>query len=237
LTDIKCNAAHYYDPTAYQAIMSIEKEIKKERENKMINKELHKGDIIVVETNGKRIYGVIVTNNNLNYNQDQVGMVNISTQTDGVGLAYVDIFTNQPAKAICNKVWNVWKSDIVEFVRECSTAEMHSIDKALRYTFGLDEPKKGIMAETADILQRAAPIAQAEYVNKLESKIADLTQMLEARKADIETLRSQLDKSQEDADHWLDQAAKAEPNIAALTAERDTYKAMYEKLLDKLIGA
>ena len=230
----------------------------------MINKELHKGDIIIVETNGKRIYGVIVTNNNLNYNQDQVGMVNISTQTDGVGLAYVDIFTNQPAKAICNKVWNVWKSDIVEFVQECATKEMHSIDKALRYTFGLDEPfKNGDLVlipngtQTAEIIEAETSklkshIAKQENDIKVLSELnealgitnddltkknADLITMLEERKADIEFLRSQLDKAHEDADHWLDQAAKAEANAAALTAERDTYKALYEKLLDKLIGA
>ena len=230
----------------------------------MINKELHKGDIIIAETNGKRIYGVIVTNNNLNYNQDQVGVVNITTQTEGVGLAYVDIFTNQPAKAICNKVWNVWKSDIAEFIRECTTEEMHSIDKALRYTFGLDEPlKNGDLVlipngtQTAEIIEAETSklkshIAKQENDIKVLSELnealgitnddltkknADLITMLEERKADIEFLRSQLDKAHEDADRWLDQAAKAEPNAAALTAERDTYKALYEKLLDKLIGA
>ena len=59
-------------------------------------------------------------------------------------------------------------------------------------------------------------------------------------KSENKNLQSQLEKAREDTDQWIEQAAKAEeaaPDVVALTAERDTYKAMYEKLLDKLIGA
>lgn len=244
MSNIKRNAEHYYDPTAFEAILSIEQERKGKEKHMSMNAKLprfYRGDIVITENNGKRGYGVIVSNNTVNYESLSVNILNITANAKDNVRYPAEIALSVPSFAICDRPWNVWKENIVEFVRECTAEEMAAIDKGLRSAFGLDEPKKkGIMEETAEILQKAAPIAQNEYIAKIEKENVDLKRIVEARKEDIETLQSQLEKAREDTDYWIEQATKAEettPDIATLTAERNAYKAMYEKLLDKLIGA
>lgn len=222
----------------------------------------YRGDIVITENNGKRGYGVIVSNNTVNYESLSVNILNITANAKDNVRYPAEIALSVPSYAICDRPWNVWKENIVEFVRECTAEEMAAIDKGLRSAFGLDEPKKKYeIINMAEALEKGAQDAMREHIAKLEAdnknlselneilgiandditkKNARLIQEADAKEAEIIDLRHQLEKAREDTDCWIEQAAKAEeaaPDIVALTAERDTYKAMYEKLLDKLIGA
>ncbi len=201
----------------------------------------YRGDIVITENNGKRGYGVIVSNNTVNYESLSVNILNITANTKDNVRYPAEIALSVPSYAICDRPWNVWKENIVEFIRECTAEEMAAIDKGLRSAFGLDEPKKKYeIIHMAEALEKGAQDAMKEHIATLELKNADLIQKVEAQKEDIAHLQSQLEEARENTDNWVETAIKpveSTPDIAALTAERDTYKAMYEKLLDKLIGA
>ena len=247
MTDIKRNAAHYYDPTAYEAILSIEQERKRKEKYMSMNTKLtrfYRGDIVIIENNGKRGYGVIVSNNTVNYESLSVNILNITANAKDNVRYPVDIALSVPSYAICDRPWNVWKENIVEFIRECTAEEMAAIDKGLRSAFGLDEPK--IKADALLVKPVTPAITENEYkemktyIEKLEMTNINLQAEIDSVKSENKNLQSQLEKAREDAEYWSVQAAKAEeaaPDIIAMNAERDTYKAMYEKLLDKLIGA
>lgn len=196
----------------------------------MIDRELHKGDIIIADGGGRRNYGVIVTNNSANYRSDRIGVVYISTTTEEVGPAYVNIFTNQQARVMCNMVWNIWKTDIDEFVRECTADELRDIDKALRYTFGLCEPQKNCDS-TYDIGDMAKALA--------DGSDKDMRDIIAKLKEENEHLRNEVCTSNETVVAFSEIAEEYEQtkrDVIALTTERDTYKVLYDQLLGKLLG-
>ena len=189
----------------------------------MINEELHRGDIIIAETNDARRYGIIVTNNAINGTTNQVGVVSISTVEERRGPGFVEIFTNVCGVAVCERIWNIWKSDVAEVLRECTAEEMDSIDKALRYCFGLVE----VGAYTA-----CKPEIEALNVENqaLTDKTHEQAEM-------IRNLSRELEDARKDTEFFM-QKAVGEKNEAAdivtVTAQRDTYKAMYEALIDRM---
>lgn len=240
MNDFKRNASHYYDPTAYEALTNIEKERKGHMSMNAKLTRFYRGDIVINETNGKRSFAVVVSNNTINYESPSINIVNITASAKDNVRYPADIALSVPSYAICDRPWNVWKENIVEFVRECTAEEMAAIDKGLRSAFGLDEPQK--KADTP-ILYTNSNVSVSDYeemktyIEKLEKTNINLQAENDSVKSENKHLQQQLEKANEDTDHYIEQAAKAEPDIAALTTERDTYKAMYEKLLDKLIGA
>lgn len=204
----------------------------------MIDKELHRGDIVVNERNDKRFYAVVVTNDVLNYHEDYVCCVNITANEVEGGPMYAPITVIYPGHAFCGRVWNVWKSDIVEFVRECTAEEMAGIDKALRYSFGLVETQTKIgITEMADALQKGAQDALEEHIAKLEEKNSDLSCKVHEQTEQITYLNRELEDARKNAELFMQKAVAVKDTAAevtSLTAERDTYKAMYETLLDRM---
>ena len=222
-----------------------------------MTKELHRGDIITLDNNGRRLYAVIVTNNSINYNSDTVGVVNITTQPpEGNPITHVDIITNQPAIVICEKVYNVWRGNIMEFVRECTTEEMNAIDKAMRIAFGLvgtcssttNELNDALIAGNETLGNRCATLeAQLEDTalqrDKLKCAYDKLTAEFEGLKkeavAQSENLVQLTAENAKLRDELKDHAEMrpTPPDMSAITVERDLYKSLYEQLIDKLIGA
>lgn len=198
----------------------------------------YRGDIVVVENNGKRGYNVIVSNNNMNYRNKSILTVNITTTpNEPFNETYVDIMLTKPSVVICERVWNVWKENVVEFVRECTTEEMNAIDKALRIALGLCEPKGRASADIAPAVCEDEYKAMAVHLELLKDENANLnkeneclTELNRKLEAENESLRRKLRE-------LTNESHPNSADITALTAERDTYKAMYDKLLDKLIGA
>ena len=187
----------------------------------------YRGDIVINESNGKRNYAVIVSNNTVNFESPSVNIVNITANIKDNVRYTAEIALSVPSYAICDRPWNVWKENIVEFVRECTAEEMAAIDKGLRSAFGLDEPKKKYeITHVAEAPEKGAQDALRERIAELEKENEQLRLEISSANENVATFAE-----------IAEDVEKSETCITALTAERDTYKAMYEKLLDKLIGA
>ena len=214
----------------------------------MIMKEFHRGDIITINNNGRIIYAVIVTNNNLNYNNDVVSVVNITTQPESFGETHVDIVTNQPAVVICEKIWNVWKGNIIDFIRECTTEEMNAIDKALRIAFGLVETQARGMAQDMERMCVTLDKAQAEEAAALIEELRtenerigkeydNLEKQLEELQKENETLSKQCEERNELNDALIagnetlgNRCAVLESQLEDTALQRDKLKCAYDKL-------
>lgn len=237
LLQLQKNGSGYFDFTAYTAIQNIEKERKKKM-TEYTN--FYRGDIVIVETNGKRGYNVIVSNNNMNYRNKSILTVSLTASADEPFCdTHVDIMLTKPSVALCERVWNVWKENVVEFIRQCTTEEMNAIDKALRIALGLCGPLTKAQVETAPAFTDEECRAMSAHIELLEnenSKLHKENESLIEMNRTLEIMNDDLLKKHEDLMRKATEDHDS-PDISALTAERDTYKAMYEKLLDKLIGA
>ena len=215
LEELKYNGARYYDETAYKALTNI---MRGKNMEKQI--ELKRGDIAIIESNGKRSYCVIVSNNTINHNSDSVLSVAITMKPDvDISQTHVDIMLSSPSVVICEHIWNTWKAQIQSVVRECTYDEMKAIDKAIRISVGLDEPKI-----------KASSVIHTE--NLTDTTITD--EEYREMKEYIEKVESE-NKVLRDINRKLKLSNTETPS--AIEAERNLYKSLYEKLLDKLIGA
>lgn len=220
----------------------------------MIVNEFHRGDIIILDNNGRRLYAVIVSNNNPNYNDDVVSVVNITTRPEGNPITHVDIMTNQPATVICERIWNVWKGNVMEFVRECTTEEMNAIDKALRIAFGLVETQARGMAQDMERMCVTLDKAQAEEAAALIEELRtenerigkeydNLEKQLEELQKENETLLRQCEERNECNDALIagnetlgNRCADLEAQLEETALQRDKIKCAYDKLSSEFEG-
>lgn len=234
------NAEHYYDPTPYPAIQNIE--TGKERKMRVFAAEprYNRGDIVVNETNGKRCYAVIISSDTINNESRSVTVLNITAGDVGDVKYPVHIALGVPSNAICERPWSVWKENIVEFVRECTEKEMADIDEGLRGAFGLNELSEvDALQDDHETKDEMSDIKALESQNNaLADEVEELEERIEKKNAENEQLRLEVESLKNtirELEDITENAVNAEHNIVSLKAERDTYKAMYENLLEKLL--
>lgn len=106
------------------------------------------------------------------------------------------------------------------YIGEVSEQEMQNIDIALMISLQLDGNTK-----TAKKYQ--------EQIKRQQEEIDGLRQQLGAAKADAAKWQQEQTQQQENTERGKEAAGD---EVIRLKAERDTYKAMYEKLLEKVIA-
>lgn len=165
---------------------------------------------------------VIVSNDKNNEHSGIVEVVYMTTQpkTD-LPTHCVIRSTGRPSTVLCEQVNSVSVERIGTYIGEVSEQEMQNIDIALMISLQLDSNTK-----TAKKYQ--------EQIERQQEEIAGLRQQLGAAKEDAAKWQQEQTQQQENPERSGDAAAGDE--VIRIKAERDTYKAMYEKLLEKVIA-
>ena len=207
----KRNGAGYYDPTAFQAIKNTEKGEK--------TMEIYRGDIFYIkkinQDTGRP--AVIVSNNDINENQNMVEVVYLVEKPNESLPTHAKVRCHLPSTALCEQVVSVSKDRIDGFIRTCTDEEIEKINKGLSISLGITESDDTMaekLKELTDSLSEAQRIND-ELRNRIKEEI-DKQQELEKQLSQIET---------ENTDETI-----------KVVAERDIYKDLYMKLTEKLIG-
>ena len=240
------NGSGYYDPTAFEAMKSFERE-----DEKM---EIYRGDIFFVTGNGGKIEGsevrqdrpaIIVSNDKNNEHSPVVEVVFLTSAAKTKWLpTHTEVLCQIPSTALCEQVVNISKTRLGDFVRSCTDEEMKRIDACLMVSLGLE------VAAVGEAYEEAAQ----EKVKELKEEINDLNMMLKCSEQTSEERRKLLEESQGRLSGAIDLIEKLNNEIerlkeapatksnnpaevVALTTERNLYKQQYEMLLERLIGA
>ena len=137
ISENKRNGSGYYDPTAYMAMMNV----RKEGENKM---EVYRGDIFYVKSNRKDTMkettgspAVVVSNDKGNENSNFVEIVYLTADERNLIPTHVNVMCKVPSVALCERISNVSKDRLEEYIRSCTDDEMRRIDEALMLSLGI----------------------------------------------------------------------------------------------------
>lgn len=138
ISENKRNGSGYYDPTAYMAMMNV----RKEGENKM---EVYRGDIFYVKSNRKDTMkettgspAVVVSNDKGNENSNFVEIVYLTADERNLIPTHVNVMCKVPSVALCERISNVSKDRLEEYIRSCTDDEMRRIDEALMLSLGVE---------------------------------------------------------------------------------------------------
>lgn len=204
---------------------------------------IHRGEIYYISRGGfqqgSEQYpdrpAVIVSNEQNNAFSGVVEVVYMTTQpkTDLPTHCLVRS-TGRPSTVLCEQVYSVSVERVGQYVGECSDKEMENIDIALMISLQLDGNTK-----TSKKYQ--------EQEKRQREEIEGLREQLATAKEDAAKWQ-QLQREKEKSEHPEtgnknvceeakgDISAMCEKLLCRAEAERDTYKAMYEKLLEKVIA-
>lgn len=176
MNELKRNASGYYDPTAYEALKGVMKEM-----------EVKRGDIFYIENKYATEYpsgiqnehrpAIIVSNDTGNKFSNVVEVVFLTSQDKKPLPTHCTVLCRVPSIALCEQINTIHKDRIGDFVRTCTDKEMQAVDECIKASLGLSDQQ---------ILTPAAPVANEDMIR--------------------------------------------------LSAERDTYKRLYEQVLEKLMG-
>lgn len=176
-----------------------------------------RGDIFFVSKFNKNVGieqedgrpAVIVSNNVGNQHSECVEIVYLTTQDKKPLPTHAKVMCRVPSTALCEQVHTVSKERLGDFIRVATPEEMAAIDEALKISLALNgDAEKEIMDEQNRIIEN-----QGQQINTL-----------------VETntkLQMQLKHKEETA---VDSSA-----LLAVQVERDTYKRLYENLLEKVM--
>ncbi|MBS6194236.1 MAG: type II toxin-antitoxin system PemK/MazF family toxin [Clostridiales bacterium] len=164
---------------------------------------------------------VVVSNDMNNENSGVIEIVYLTTQpkTDLPTHATVRS-TGRISTALCEQVTSVSTDRVNNYIGQCSDKEMENIDIALMISLNLDAGSK----------------TSKKY-----------TETIKSQEDEINGLREQLKTAKEDAAKWQqvqrEQEMKKEPEsvntseaLIRAESERDTYKALYEQLFNRLVN-
>ncbi len=176
-----------------------------------------RGDIFVVN----KFYGivgseqdsgrpaVIVSNNVGNQHSECVEIVYLTTKDKKPLPTHTEVLCKVPSTALCEQVHTVYKERLGDFIRSATGAEMAAIDEALKISLDLNDKR-----------QRATLEEQKRIIDNQGGQIETLLKT-------NEQLQEKLKKAKE-----IEIDGNA---LIKLQAERDTYKTMYEALLNRFI--
>ena len=129
---------------------------------------------------------------------------------------------------MCERISNVSKDRLEEYIRSCTDDEMRRIDEALMLSLGV-EVSGGNTTEEAKETINALKLELVETKKIGEELKHKLKEEADKREA-METAMNTYEKNTEDVSDIVDGRIKA-------AAERDVYKELYMYLLDRAISA
>lgn len=164
---------------------------------------------------------VVVSNNRNNEFGGTVEVVYMTTQPKTDLPTHVTVrSTGKISTVLCEQVHSVSTDRLTKYIGQCSESEMDNIDIALMISLQLDR-------------------------NLKTSKKFD--EIIEKQQDEIKGLREQLASAKEDAAKWQNEQRRrknlSEPDIMTtseglirMETERNTYKALYEQLVGRLVN-
>lgn len=204
------------------------------RRQKSMN-DIKRGEIFYISRGGASYNGseqhadrpaVVVSNNKNNENSNVVEVVYMTTQPKTDLPTHVTIrSTGRISTVLCEQVYSVSTERVGTYIGECTDKEMENIDIALMISLQLDGNMKTSKKYNETIKE------QQEEIDSLKKEIEMLQQEHEDAIAEIE----------QDAAVYVEEnkkianTEKTEDTIR-LQTERDTYKTMYEQLLNRLVN-
>lgn len=216
MDSLKRNGEGYSDPTAYEAMKNVLKGAK----NTM---DVYRGEIYFVEgfthNYDKGRPCVVVSNNTGNHFSNCVEVVWLTTAEKKPLPTHAEVLCREKATAMCEGIETIKKDRLGDFIRTCTEAEMQAIDKALMVSLGInaectekcntDEDRAEIEALKEKVTVLCAQLEEAEHKNRV----------LQAAKPAFDEVTAELKQ-----------------DVLKAQVGRDTYKALYEQLLAKMIG-
>lgn len=156
---------------------------------------------------------VVVSNDKNNENSNVVEIVYMTTQPKKDLPTHVTVrSTGKISTVLCEQVYSVSTERIGSYIGQCTDKEMEEIDIALMISLQLDGNIKTTKKYNEKIKE------QQQEIEYYRSKI----QGMEQEQKEKETEKQENTESSED--------------IIRLQTERDTYKTMYEQLLNRLVN-
>lgn len=168
---------------------------------------------------------VVVSNNKNNENSNVVEIVYMTTQPKTDLPTHVTVrSTGRPSTVLCEQVYSVSTERIGTYIGECTDKEMENIDIALMISLQLSGGGK-TSKQYNETIQR-----QQEEIDSLKREIEMLQQECDDRIAEIE----------QDAAVYVEEnrkvdASRQSEDIIKVQTERDTFKALYEQLFERLL--
>lgn len=232
---IPANAMAQVFGVTYSAMLSKIHRMKTEKkEDKKVNdgyfsggREVKRGEIYYIEAGSEHTVGseqrsgrpaIIVQNDKGNENSSTVEVVYLTTQDKKPLPTHVEINSSKyKSIALCEQIKTIRKDRLGDYVGQITKQEQQELDKALAVSIGID-----ITSNTHDI-----GVKETEKEIALEKENEELRKDVEFCENRIKDLEAKIEVL-ESSDNQTDQEIRVE-------AERDTYKAMYEQLLTKLI--
>ena len=206
-----------------------------------VTMEVYRGDIFYIEDN-YRTEGseqrpgrpaLVVSNNTGNYHSDIVSIVWLTTAEKKPLPTHCKILSRTPSTAICEQVVTISQNRLGEYIRTATEAEMKEIDRCLMIALGLTEKAYVIKNPDASSL---------ELIDDLKMKLEGAERELDEKKKMLNEVQIQLVDANDHIKFLAEQNEEVnhsitERTVIELTVERDLYKAQYEKMLERLIGA
>ena len=156
---------------------------------------------------------VVVSNDKNNENSNVVEIVYMTTQPKKDLPTHVTMrSTGKISTVLCEQVYSVSTERIGSYIGQCTDKEMEEIDIALMISLQLDGNIKTTKKYNETIKEQQQEIEY--YRNKIQG--------MEQERKEKESEKQENTESSED--------------IIRLQTERDTYKTMYEQLLNRLVN-
>ena len=217
------NAEGYYDPTAYKALKSIE------REEKMAFK---RGEIYEYElTNGHGAKYALVVSSDERSTDRVVSVVILNEKAYGNNAA--SVVAHSLMYADCNRVTFAVADRIGSYVRTATVEEMKEIDQALLNALGIEQIEASGEAELDKALKE---LEEANAIIEEQRKYLSAASF----NCDAQEMRAnKLSRENEKMKAELEEKKKNPDGMTVdgmiMQIERDFYKAQYESLLAKIL--
>lgn len=169
---------------------------------------------------------VIVSNDKNNENSSVVEIVYMTTQPKIDLPTHVTVrSTGRVSTVLCEQVYSVSTERVGQYIGQCSDVEMDNIDIALMISLQLDGKTKTSKKYNETIKE------QQEEIDRLKQEIDTVMQECDDRIAEIE----------QNAAVYVEENKKianmtSSDETIRLKTERDTYKSMYEQLLNRVMN-
>ena len=179
---------------------------------------------------------VVVSNNKNNENSNVVEIVYMTTQPKTDLPTHVTVrSTGRISTVLCEQVYSVSTERVGTYIGECTDKEMENIDIALMISLQLDNA-----LTTSLQLNNSIKTAKEYYktIKEQQEKIDSLKKEIEMLQQEHEDTIAEIEQ---DAAVYVEEnkkianTAQTEDTIR-LQIERDTYKTMYEQLLNRLVN-
>ena len=165
---------------------------------------------------------VVVSNNKCNTYSNVIEIVYLTTKPKKPMPTHVAVVCQRLSTALCEQVCSISIDRLGMYIKTATDAEMKEIDKALLVSLALDVEEPA----DEDNHEKQAMLAHIEYLEKQVSELNYNNRFLTDENGRLKDEAA----AKVDCD-----ALPAELKFAQLESERNTYKAMYEQLLNKIL--